>query len=188
MLGYMHTPQMWNEVLAEVTWAADSGRFRAPSRYSDEGYLAWLAARPRDRCLFATAPDVVGDHRATVDLSRPMLPRLRAAGYRPAFVAQDGWTEGGTPWGEFDVLFIGGSTGFKLGAGGKAIAAGRARGKWIHMGRVNSFGRLRVAAALGCDSADGTFLKFAPDVNEPRLIRWLDKLAAVRFLPLGGHT
>jgi hypothetical protein len=99
-------------------------------------------------------------------------------------VAQDGWQDETTPWDEFDVLFVGGSTEFKLGLGAHAIAAAQARRKWVHMGRVNSYKRLRVAAALGCDSADGTFLKFGPDVNEPRLLRWLAQLKAEPLLPL----
>ena len=124
------------------------------------------------------------DHKATVEMSRPLLPRIRAAGYPAAFVAQDGWSDNDTPWDDLDVLFIGGSTEFKLGLGGIAISAARQRGKAVHMGRVNSFLRLRLAAAAGCQSADGTYLNFGPDVNEPKLLRWLDKLAAIEFLPL----
>ncbi len=30
----------------------------------------------------------------------------------------------------------------------------------------------RYAAAIGCDSADGTYLTFGPDVNLPRLLSW----------------
>jgi hypothetical protein len=44
------------------------------------------------------------------------------------------------------------------------------------MGRVNSYRRLRVAKLIGCNSADGTFLKFAPTENIGRLKRWLDKI------------
>jgi len=186
-LGFMNTPQMQNEMPVDVTWGADNGRFAAPEFYSNHRYLAWLRRQRPARCLFATAPDVVGSHGATLELSRPVLPMIRAAGYPPAFVAQDGWDEDTTPWDDFDVLFVGGTTSFKLGAGGEAIAVARARGKRVHMGRVNSFTRLRVAAALGCESADGTFLKFAPDQNEPRMLRWLDQLSAVTFLPMGGQ-
>jgi hypothetical protein len=28
---------------------------------------------------------------------------------------------------------------------------------------------------MGCDSADGTFLTFGPDVNLPRLLAWLER-------------
>ena len=185
MLGFMNTPQMANTMPPDAIWAADNGRFSAPEKYTDDGYLGWLMEQPSERCLFAVAPDVLADHLATIELSRPLFPRIRAAGYRAAFVAQDGWSESDTPWDEFDVLFVGGTTEFKLGRGCDAVMAARARGKRTHMGRVNSFSRLRLAAAVGCDSADGTFLKFAPDINEPRMLRWLNQLSALRFLPMG---
>jgi hypothetical protein len=165
-----------------VVWAADNGRFSAPEKYTDAGYLAWLAARDPTCCLFAVAPDVLADHAATVELSLPLLPRIRALGYRAAFVAQDGWDEATAPWDALDVLFIGGTTAFKLGRGGDAILAARKRGKPVHMGRVNSYLRLRLAAAVGCASADGTFLKFGPDVNEPKMLRWLNRLDELIFL------
>lgn len=50
------------------------------------------------------------------------------------------------------------------------------RGKHVHMGRVNSLRRLRFARDIGCDSVDGTFLGFGPDVNIVRLQRWLDDI------------
>jgi hypothetical protein len=33
------------------------------------------------------------------------------------------------------------------------------------MGRVNSLKRLRYASAIGCDTADGTYVAFAPDTT-----------------------
>lgn len=184
-LGFINTPRRHEPVPGGTPWAADNGRFTAPHEYTDDGFIGWLGEQPAAHCLFAVAPDVVADHEATVALSLPMLPRIRRAGYRAAFVAQDRWDEATTPWDAFDVLFIGGTNGFKLGRGGDAILAARQRGKPVHMGRVNSFLRLRLAAAVGCASADGTFLKFGPAVNEPRMLRWLDDLNAVRFLPMG---
>ncbi len=160
----------------DAAFAADNGCFTASNNYSDDGYLRFLDQLPVDRCLFATAPDVVGDHAATVERSLPMLRRIRAAGFPVAFIAQDGWSEETTPWDEFDALFVGGTTEFKFRGGRLAVHAARQRGKRTHMGRVNSLDRLAAAAAIGCDSADGTFLRFGPDVNTPRLFAWLDRL------------
>lgn len=42
------------------------------------------------------------------------------------------------------------------------------------MGRVNSRRRLHYAASIGCTSADGIYLAFAPDKNLPQLMAWLD--------------
>ena len=63
-----------------------------------------------------------------------------------------------------------------------AILAGeaKARGKWTHMGRVNSGRRLLHAADIGCGSADGTYVAFGPHQNIRHLMRWLDSIAPFR--------
>jgi hypothetical protein len=174
----MLTPDMWNRHPEGVPWAADNGCFTQPKKYTDERYLEWLASRSEhaDLCLFATAPDVVGDAEATLERSLPMLPRIRAAGYPVALVAQDGLTPDMVPWDDIDALFIGGSTGWKLGEASHALClAAKERGKWLHMGRVNSGRRYELARSFGCDSVDGTFIAFGPDINEPKVQRWLDR-------------
>ena len=71
------------------------------------------------------------------------------------------------------MLFIGGTTEWKLGRHARALVReAKQRGKHVHMGRVNSAKRYRYAEAIGCDSADGTFLTFGPDANLPRLLAW----------------
>ena len=78
------------------------------------------------------------------------------------------------PWALVDWLFVGGSTGWKLGEGAEAlIRQAQTHGKRVHVGRVNSATRFRHFRALGCDSADGTFLAFGPDTNAPKLRRWI---------------
>jgi hypothetical protein len=153
------------------------------------------------RCLFAVAPDVVGDAAATITRSESFLPLIREYTRFPAaFVAQNGQERLPVPWQDFSVLFLGGSaecapcryvrpvTNFqqawcpscgrplaewKLGAAARELTAeARARGKWVHMGRVNSRQRMRYAAEIGCDSADGTYLTKGPDKNLPRVLAW----------------
>lgn len=178
-LGVMLTPMMGNHLPPGVVWAADTGCFAAPHRHDDERYLRWLGVRSYavDRCLFATAPDVVGDAEATLDRSLLMLARIREVGYRAALVAQDGLESLPVPWDAFDALFVGGTTNWKLSEAAYALVAeAKARGKWCHQGRCNSGRRLRAAAVGGYDSADGTFLAFGPDKNLPRVLRWLGEL------------
>jgi hypothetical protein len=159
----MLTPRMGQKPPVGQPWAADNGRFNSPHEYTDAKYLAWLRKMPAESCLFATAPDVVGDARATLDMSRPMLPRIRALGYKAALVAQDGLEALDVPWDEFDCLFVGGTTMWKLSEHAYSLVAeANRRGKWTHMGRVNSWVRFRAAAAAGYDSADGTVLRFDP--------------------------
>lgn len=160
----MVTPRMGQQPPPGQPWAADNGRFSAPQDYTDDGFLAWLGRMPRESCLFATAPDVVGDAAATLSLSAPMLPRIRAAGYPAALVAQDGLEALDVPWNDFDALFIGGTTAWKLGLDAAELSReAKRRGKWVHMGRVNSLRRMRYAESIGCDSADGTVLKHDPN-------------------------
>lgn len=171
-LGYIDTPAQGNRRPADVVWAADNGCF-GKGYPGDDAWLAWLAGMDPADCLFATAPDVVGDAAATLARSTPFLPHIRALGYPAALVAQDGLEDLAIPWTELDVLFIGGSTEWKLGPAARGIVArGKALGKHVHMGRVNSERRYRYALAIGCDSADGTYLTFGPDANLPDVLAW----------------
>lgn len=176
-LGFIATPAQSNPRPAGVRWCADNGCFSDRYR-GDWEFTVWLAGqRGIDDCEFAVAPDVVGDAERTLARSRPLLTVIRGMGYRVALVAQDGLEQLRIPWDRFDALFIGGSTEWKLGAGARAIAREASlRCKWVHMGRVNSRERLRYAATIGCDSADGTLLTFGPDLHIGRLLGWLKEL------------
>lgn len=173
-LGFIDTPRQRNRRPAGVTWCADNGCF-GTGYPGDDAWLQWLADNAHDAgtCLFATAPDVVGDAVATLARSAPWLPAIRALGYPAALVAQDGLESLPVPWDSFDVLFLGGSTEWKLGAAARELVReAKARGKHVHCGRVNSEKRFRYAQAIGCDSADGTFLTFGPDRNLPAVLAW----------------
>lgn len=180
--GCMTTPKQSNPIPPGALYAADNGKF-GQGWIGAEGWFAWLTETVRkysaDRCLWATAPDVVGDAVATAHESWPWLPRIRALGVPVAYVAQDGATveNGGIPWGHFDVLFLGGSDEFKLGSDARdLVTEGIKRGVPTHMGRVNSKKRLRYAIEIGCVSADGTYFRFGPDINVPRMARYLNEL------------
>jgi hypothetical protein len=176
-LGYIDTPEQGNVRPSDVVWCADNGCFG--KRFNEQRWWRWLEKHAADAplCLFATAPDVVGNAAATLERSAPWLPRIRALGYRAAFVAQDGQEHLLLPWNEFDVLFIGGTTAWKLGAATRQLVAeARQRGKWVHCGRVNSLKRYRAMESIGCDSCDGTFLTYGPETNLPRLMSWLRDL------------
>jgi hypothetical protein len=161
-------------VLPGVDWCGDNSVF-AGKYPGDETYLSWLAERTwaAAACRFVVAPDVVGDAPATLARSAPMLPRIRALGFPAALAGQNGLEDLPVPWDTFDVFFIGGDTAWKLGPAAADLARqAKARGKWVHMGRVNSRQRFRYAAWIGCDSADGTYLAKGPDKNLPILLGW----------------
>jgi hypothetical protein len=143
-----------------------------------EKWLAWLdsyTAEERTRCQFTALPDVVGDAAATAELSYQYARQVRAMGYRAALVIQDGQENVPVRWDEIDAIFIGGSTEFKLGEVARLLVAeAKRRGLWVHMGRVNSLKRMKIAESWGCDSTDGTYATYAPTKNVPNLLAWLD--------------
>lgn len=149
--------------------AADNGCFNA--KWEEPKWSEWLATKmPTENCLFAVAPDVYGEAEATLERSAGFFELIRGLGFPVALVAQDGAEHLELPWDDFDALFIGGRSlsdlesgerEWKLSAGAMDLCQrARNRGKWVHMGRVNSLRRLAQATAMGCDSVDGTFTKY----------------------------
>lgn len=174
-MGYITTPESYraNQVqeVAGAYWCADNGCFS--DRFDEAKWWSWLSEQDPASCLFATAPDVVGDHQATLAKSTAWLPKIRALGFPAAFVIQDGATVDTIPWGDCDAVFIGGTTNFKLSDDALAIIfAAKDRGKWVHVGRVNSRRRFMRFADVA-DSCDGTFLAFGPRTRLPELLGWI---------------
>lgn len=187
-VGVMWTPEggtrpTW---LAWCTqWAADTGCYTQGAQFDLARYLDWLGGlvEHRGKCLFATAPDVVGDWAATWARSAPVLSQIRALGFPAALVAQDG-IAALPPADLWDVLFVGGSTHWKLREGPRLVAAAHALGKPAHCGRVNSFRRLVSCQLAGYDSADGTCLRYNPPQYVAEIAHWLDQLRRQPPLPL----
>lgn len=180
LIGCMTTPAQGNRIPDGAEYACDNGKFGKGWPGAD-AWFDWLTRTVErygaDRCLWAVAPDVPFDAAGTLAESLPWLARIRELGVSAAFAAQDGCDQLGVPWDAFDVLFIAGSTEWKTGPVAERLSReAKDRGKWVHMGRVNSRQRLRTAEWFGCDSADGTYLAFGPDKNLARLTGWLDEL------------
>lgn len=178
-----------HEFMTALWWAVDNGCFTMGPEFDPAAWLAWLATlRPYlERCLFAVAPDVVGDAVGTLVRATPFLPRLRDLGFRVAFVTQDGCRSDLVPWDDIDCLFVGGSNAWKLSERSYALCTeARERGKWTHMGRVNSLRRLRACAAHRIDSVDGTHLKYEPRVGVRQVNAWLDKVNGQGVLEAAG--
>lgn len=174
-LGCMATPAQGNLVRSEWTWAADNGCFSEAWRAGK--WLSFLEknAEHEASCLFAVVPDKVAEPVETARRWDLWAPVVREFGYtRLAFVLQDGCSF--VPWGELNCLFIGGSTEYKMSPEAERWAReAKARGKWVHWGRVNSRQRFAATALTG-DSCDGTYLAFGPDVNLPKLLSWTNTL------------
>jgi len=156
-LGLLAVPSAGNSSshYRESTWAADNGAF---SGFDEKKFLKMLEAlKGIPNCKWVTCPDIVGDAWGTLDLFYSWSERLKADGWPVALVAQDGLEDLLIPWDRFDCLFIGGSTEWKLGPHARLLAAeAKRRGKWLHVGRVNTQGRIRYCISIGADSIDGT--------------------------------
>lgn len=176
LINCILTPMQGNVLPDGVTWCADNGCY-GRGYPGDVKWFAWLTkhAAHAGRCLFAVAPDVLCDATATLRRGVPWLSHIRELGYPAAFVAQDGQELLPVPWDEFDVLFIGGSTDWKLSAdAARIVRDGKRRGKSVHMGRVNSLRRIMYAHSLGVDTVDGTFISFGPSKRLPEVLGWLE--------------
>lgn len=176
-LGHLLTPRNRNSVQSLLRTGlpivADNGAF---SGFDDDAFTAMLSRlQPaRDSVLWVVCPDVVADARSTAILFDIWEPIISKARLPIAFVGQDGAEDLELPWDRMDCLFIGGSTCWKLSqAAADLCAEAKLRGLLVHMGRVNTLRRLRVAVDLGCDSVDGSCYS-----------RWSDKFLewAIRFL------
>ena len=118
-------------------------------------------------------PDVVANAARTLKaLFEAWEPFIHKKQLPVAFVGQDGLRLQDVPWDSLEAIFIGGSTAWKLGPVARTLVAyAKARGKWGHMGRVNSQRRIRYAREIGCDSIDGTSHSRWPQQFIPTFLR-----------------
>lgn len=178
-LGRFTQPRSQNNLTDLATcglwWAADNDALQG---LDVDAYLAMLdaiAAGDTSRLLFVTAPDVAEmtsdgprvSWEGTLWLWRSWRRALLARGLPLAIVLQDGATAESVPWCELSAVFLGGSDTFKDGpqAAGLLLEA-RRRGKWAHVGRVNTQRRERLLWPL-CDSFDGTQYSRWPETHIP---------------------
>lgn len=162
---------------AGYLWAADNDCFQGFHQTRYLKMLSHVADVPG--CLFITVPDVVGDSEATMKLFREWGETVAKVG-PVGLVGQDGLTPQQVPWNDIQTLFIGGTTEWKLSEDAQLLMKeARERGKWVHMGRVNSWRRVEYAKACGVDSIDGTQLSWFSDT-------YIDKFAEMAASPTQG--
>ncbi len=207
-LGRLIQPRHSSALPATVAegwlWAADNDCFQGldPVRYdamldaiqvvAGTRYVDGVLVDEREarsRLLFVTVPDIVGDALATARQFEAWWSAPARRGLPLALVAQDGlehldrWLV--LVWARISALFIGGTTEWKLGPAAEALVRdAKARGKWVHMGRVNGGGRAAYAATIGCDSFDGTGCALFTDTLLPTYLAWASAPAPSRlFVP-----
>lgn len=172
-LERLKDPRQWGRIVTPVksstripdgrSWCIDNNLYSGC--FDEVAFWRLLDnMRPyRPTCKFVVAPDVVANPIATMHLYRYYGPAIHAAGWPVAFVAQDGQELYPFPP-EYDALFIGGTTEWKLSEAALwCIQQAKAAGKWVHVGRVNSQKRIRHFQLAGVDSVDGTSVTYKPD-------------------------
>ena len=134
-----------------IPYALDNGCF---AEFREETWERLLDEADRDRPLFVTLPDIVGDAQRTAELFEIFWTRTQEL--PRALVLQDGIERVRIPWNDIKAVFIGGSDQFKYSqwAINAAVTAKRL-GKWVHVGRVNTAARVRNWLGLA-DSIDGS--------------------------------
>lgn len=183
--GRLFTPRHVNmiaeTVAAGVPFAADNDGFNGvdiPKWLSMLTKLEPFAAA----CVFVTVPDVVMDAAGTIALWRTWAPEVRARGFTPALVLQNGMVLSPAgirhghdviAWDEIGAVFVGGDDAFKDGPDAALIVLeARRRGLHVHVGRVNTRKRLEHAQALGANSVDGSGWVRFRNAMMPRLRRF----------------
>jgi hypothetical protein len=183
-VGVLVVPRQWNKAttlpLVAFRWAMDNGAFAG----FEEGAFVRMLERFwgfRDGCLFVTAPDVVADAAATLARWPFWSALVHGLGYRVAFVIQDGIDSDDVPWDTFEALFVGGSTEFKESELAATLCGyAKAKGLWVHWGRVNTKRRLKLAIEAGADSIDGSGFSRWPDTNLRLVRNWEEELVAAQ--------
>jgi len=186
-LGRLVQPRCWNRIdtiaRSGQPWGADND---ALAGVKPDAYLQMLnaiAAVPHDQLKFVAAPDAVertpegilGSWEGTRWLWRCWRPALQARGLPAAIVLQDGATPDTVPWDELHTVFVGALTAWKLSRTAELLVRmARARGLWVHVGRVNTMGRLARVEAMGADSFDGGQLSRFPDNYIPPFLARLE--------------
>lgn len=136
------------------TFAIDNGAF---SGFDAEKFERLLNREEpnKDRCLFVTVPDVVGNARRTLEVFKW---RHRFAPHWPvALVVQDGQEDLEIPWDELDAIFIGGRDPWKDSqASLDIVKTAKTLGVHVHVGRINTYKRFRLFHDAGADTCDGS--------------------------------
>jgi len=165
VFGLIITPRTGiREVIKNgMEWAMDNDVYNGKFQYEKwkrqlERYLPY-----KDTCLFIAIPDVLYNARETLEQYGRYKEEVKEMGYKRAIVTQDGMREKDIPWEEIEAIFVGGSDKHKRGKeGGRLIRSAKERGKWVHIGRINS--AKSIEKFKSANSWDGTTICFEPQM------------------------
>ncbi|MDR8093104.1 hypothetical protein KPB05_37240 [Burkholderia gladioli] len=143
-----------------MQYALDNGAWTAfqQGRPFDEDSFMRAVDRVGEHADWIVLPDIVEGGLASLDYSLKWLERLRPIEKRLLIAVQDGMeVEDVRSFLSPTIgIFVGGSTEWKEQTAVTWGALARRRNCYLHVGRVNSVRRIRLCAAAGADSIDGT--------------------------------
>lgn len=172
-LGHLYSPGAQRGPFPWLPYALDNGRFSAWEKntvWDEARYMALLAwaQLSGQNPVWAVVPDVVTDREATLKEWERWLPILKPYGWPLAFAVQDGMMPDDVP-DEAAIVFVGGSFEWKW----------RTAWQWceafprVHVGRVNTYSKLRHCERLGAESCDGTGWSRGDKRQLDGLYKWL---------------
>jgi hypothetical protein len=155
-IGHLYSPGGLARLYDFLPFACDNGRYPCwqSGRDWDEAAFIGMLDRIVDmggRPSWLLVPDVVGDRGETLREWDRWHTRLTRYGWPLAFAVQDGMSVDDVP-DDAAVVFVGGSTAWKW----------RTLHEWtgsfdrVHVGRVNTNGKLWQCHEAGAESCDGT--------------------------------
>ena len=173
----LRTPLTQYKKHDDLQWVLDNGCF---SNFKVKIWVKMVDDAIHDsNCLWFTMPDIVGNHEKTLQLFHDWKNRFAKIYPKKikkfAFVLQDGCTIDSIPWYDIKCVFLGGPTKFKYSRiAYEILEEARKRNKWVHIGRVNTKGRIVYFYDIA-NSIDGTGLSKYSHMYE-EAIRAIDHL------------
>lgn len=143
-----------------MPYAIDNGAWTAfqQGRKFDEDAFMRAIDKLGEGADWIVLPDIVAGGRASLDYSLLWMERLRGIPTRLLLAVQDGMeiADVKSHLSPAVGIFVGGSTEWKTATAGAWGSVARRRNCYLHVGRVNSVRRIRLCAAAGANSVDGT--------------------------------
>ena len=178
MFSYRTTGRQFEALANGCKWMLDNGAFTGNFNF-EKWVLMLIRMKPyAHNCFGVVVPDVPYNAAQTLEKFHTYAPVVRELGYRVAFVTQNGLTVNDTPWGDFDVLFVGGDDAHKRGSEARAlIAEAKSRGIYVHVGRVSSGDSIGQYWPIA-DSWDGTTFTYekAGGISEGKKMQRMNKV------------
>lgn len=154
-IGLLLSPNGWKYTPDVIPYALDNGAYYAFTQkveWDEKAFYKMLNKVPMwKKPLWVACPDKVMDRNETLRMWPVHSKRILEAGFKSAFVLQDGMTKSDVPQ-EAEVLFVGGSFEWKW----KMLPDICTWGKRVHCGRVNSYEGLWICDENNVESCDGT--------------------------------